>query len=185
MKKIRNCLVWLIVFALKLITVPFFFFGWIFIAILTFFHWVIDLLSTREDEEFLSEKEVHMRKVDRKNSRRHRVLDMAAERNYVPFFQQSRKKFNKFIPHKNHLLYREVLTASGESPSLLKDIISYQRNIVNKKSKRRLSRCRFFSCRSRSDPDCRTGNLPPRQSSRRRSQMESPKNRGAYLKVSM
>lgn len=53
MKKIRNCLVWLIVFALKLITVPFFFFGWIFIAILTFFHWVIDLLSTREDEEFL------------------------------------------------------------------------------------------------------------------------------------
>lgn len=67
-----------------------------------------------------------------------------AERNYVPFFQQSRKKFNKFIPHKNHLLYREVLTASGESPSLLKDIISYQRNIVNKKSKRRLSRCRFF-----------------------------------------
>lgn len=150
MKKIRNCLVWLIVFALKLITVPFFFFGWIFIAILTFFHWVIDLLSTREDEEFLSEKEVH-----------------------------------KFIPHKNHLLYREVLTASGESPSLLKDIISYQRNIVNKKSKRRLSRCRFFSCRSRSDPDCRTGNLPPRQSSRRRSQMESPKNRGAYLKVSM
>ena len=71
MKKIRNCLVWLIVFALKLITVPFFFFGWIFIAILTFFHWVIDLLSTREDEEFLSEKEVHMRKVDRKNSRRH------------------------------------------------------------------------------------------------------------------
>lgn len=64
-------------------------------------------------------------------------------------------------------------------------IISYQRNIVNKKSKRRLSRCRFFSCRSRSDPDCRTGNLPPRQSSRRRSQMESPKNRGAYLKVSM
>ncbi|MFQ7077281.1 MAG: hypothetical protein ACLR3U_07000 [Christensenellaceae bacterium] len=79
MKKIRNCLVWLIVFALKLITVPFFFFGWIFIAILTFFHWVIDLLSTREDEEFLSEKEVHMRKVDRKNSRRHRVLDMAID----------------------------------------------------------------------------------------------------------
>ena len=103
-----------------------------------------------------------------------------AERNYVPFFQQSRKKFNKFIPHKNHLLYREVLTASGESPSLLKDIISYQRNLVNKKSQRRLSRCR-----SRSDPDCRAGNLPPRQSSCRRSQMESPKNRGAYLKVSM
>lgn len=49
MKKIRNCLVWLIVFALKLITVPFFFFGWIFIAILTFFHWVIDLLSTRNE----------------------------------------------------------------------------------------------------------------------------------------
>lgn len=57
MKKIRNCLVWLIVFALKLITVPFFFFGWIFIAILTFFHWVIDLLSTREDEEFLCNSE--------------------------------------------------------------------------------------------------------------------------------
>lgn len=56
MKKIRNCLVWLIVFALKLITVPFFFFGWIFIAILTFFHWVIDLLSTREDEEFYPKK---------------------------------------------------------------------------------------------------------------------------------
>lgn len=103
MKKIRNCLVWLIVFALKLITVPFFFFGWIFIAILTFFHWVIDLLSTREDEEFLSEKEVHMRKVDRKNSRRHRVLDMAIVRSasWKRFYSLSRgKKLCTLLPAK-------------------------------------------------------------------------------------
>lgn len=79
-----------------------------------------------------------------KTLRKEKGLSQVQLAEALPFFQQSRKKFNKFIPHKNHLLYREVLTASGESPSLLKDIISYQRNIVNKKSKRCLSRCRFF-----------------------------------------
>lgn len=39
-----------------------------------------------------------------------------AERNYVPFFQQNRKKSDKFKPHKNHLLCREVLTASEVAP---------------------------------------------------------------------
>lgn len=59
--------------------------GWLFSPIvlaillaLGFLSWFIDLLSKKSDEEFLSDKEVRKREIDRTNKRRHSFLDLIA-----------------------------------------------------------------------------------------------------------
>ena len=83
-----------------------------------------------------------------------------AERLYYTNVHKERKEQYEVISHKNHLLYREVLTAFGDHPCCL-SLLYHMRKFLSIKNFNGAASGVVFSCRSAlipvSDPDRRAG----------------------------